>query len=348
MIHHGGNLIKAINEYGGEPNGWLDISTGVSPFTYPVPVIPDSIWNRLPQSNDGLERAARFYYRSASEPLAVAGSQAAIASLPELFTSRLKRLGTVCLPRVGYKEHQRAWETYRYHGSQWLIEFYDETPSVYQLENSDVVVIINPNNPTGQRFSQSQLDAMYQKMQINQGYLVIDEAFADCTPENSLLRRQSLYERLLVLRSVGKFFGLAGARVGFVFAMPPLLSALENQLGPWTVTGPSRWVVKTALMDTDWQLKTRQSLAQNMKRLHALLIRTLTKRVAYTDLFITAYVNEAAVLHRHLCERQVLTRLCDERNALRFGLPRTSCQWAKLESALLAVSKYQKELVHES
>ncbi|MFA0440871.1 threonine-phosphate decarboxylase [Vibrio sp. 10N.222.51.C12] len=348
MTHHGGNLIEAVTVYGGEPREWLDVSTGVSPFTYPVPMIPDDVWNRLPQRNDGLEQAARFYYRSAAEPLAVAGSQAAIASLPRLFTERIKRCGIVCLPRVGYKEHQRAWQSFTYNNSEWVIEFYDDTPSACQQENSDVVVIINPNNPTGKRHRQSQLETIYQNISANNGYLILDEAFADCTPESSLLRKQHLYERLLVLRSVGKFFGLAGARVGFVFATPCLLSALNNLLGPWTVTGPSRWVVKAALMDIDWQLKARQSLAQKMKRLHALLIRTLAANFTYTDLFITAYVDNAATLHRELCKRYVLTRLCDEGDAIRFGLPQTPCDWAKLEEALLFVSNNHKEETYEN
>ncbi len=62
----------------------------------------------------------------------------------------------------------------------------------------------------------------------------------DCTPTQSLLN-DPLDDNVFVLRSVGKFFGLAGARVGFLFGEQGLLDSIANKLGPWTIPGPSRW-----------------------------------------------------------------------------------------------------------
>ncbi|WP_413110266.1 threonine-phosphate decarboxylase CobD [Thaumasiovibrio sp. DFM-14] len=347
-IHHGGNLLAAISTYGGNIDQWLDLSTGVSPFTYPVPAIPTHVWNRLPQDNDGLESAAQGYYGTAVEPLAVAGSQAAIMQLPKLLTQVLGHCGRVCLPRVGYKEHQHAWQSFALNGQRWGVDFYDDLPSQAQIEQSDVVVVINPNNPTGKLHRVDQLRQIHAQLSTKQGYLVVDEAFMDCTPEASLLDKDTFPQHLIVLRSVGKFFGLAGSRVGFVFADHVLLHQLSEVLGPWAVAGPSRWVVKSALQDTQWQINTRHKIAKHMARLTLLLEQSLNAETASTDLFITVYLDNAPSIYRQLCEAHIHCRLCDEKNALRFGLPEAQWQWQKLEAALSDIAPQRAKPAQEA
>ncbi|MDG3085161.1 threonine-phosphate decarboxylase CobD [Vibrio hannami] len=338
-IKHGGNLIEIAARYGTEPTEWLDLSTGVSPFTYPVGDIPTSVWNRLPETNDGLEPAAKVYYDAAFEPIAVSGSQAAIMALPGGITLELGRCGTIALPRVGYKEHQHAWSSFEQDGNEWEIEFYDDFPTAQQIETCDVILIINPNNPSGKFTEQEQLHKVLSNKEQKGGYLIVDEAFADCTPEISMLNPYKHSDNLIVLRSVGKFFGLAGARVGFVFAKSVIKSLLEETLGPWTVTGPARWVMKNALQDMKWQEATAKRIADDSERLNQLLDSKLDCKRAGTQLFTTVYMPDAQACHELLCRQQVLTRLCDEKNAIRFGLPETEAQWQQLECALNSLHK---------
>ena len=339
VIKHGGNLNKIAAEYGTDPKCWIDLSTGVSPFTYPLGEIPLSAWNQLPQINDGLEAAAKQYYGGFSNPIAVAGSQAAIISLPKIISNKLGYCGTISLPRVGYKEHQYAWSQFEQNSHYWKVLFYDDFPSGQQIKESDVVLIINPNNPTGKFTSKAKLTVICKQMQEKGGYLIVDEAFVDCTPEISMLSTEKQLGSLIVLRSVGKFFGLAGARVGFVFAAQEVKASLAELLGPWTVTGPARWAMNKALSDFKWHKEASYLLRSASTRLTNLLDKYLKQQISATNLFTTVYMDDALIWHDFLCQQQVLIRLCDEQNALRFGLPANEQQWEKLELALSLLAK---------
>ncbi|WP_073582233.1 aminotransferase class I/II-fold pyridoxal phosphate-dependent enzyme, partial [Vibrio quintilis] len=308
---------------------------------------------------DGLEAAAKDYYGAAQMPVAVAGSQAAIMALSGVITLEMGRCGTIALPRVGYKEHQQAWGSFEQNGKAWEIEFYDDFPTQHQFAISDVVLLINPNNPTGKLARPDALHAALQEKQRKGGYLIVDEAFADCTPELSMLSTASHHENLIVLRSVGKFFGMAGARVGFVFAKPVIKALLEETLGPWTVSGPARWVMKRALQDSAWQQATAGRIQAASERLNQLLDSKLKASGvndsevnapevdgfrAGTPLFTTVYLDHAVACHEVLCQQQVLTRLCDEKNAIRFGLPADEAQWDQLTAALDVLAVTLKEV----
>lgn len=338
-LSHGGNLLQIAAQYGSEPGQWLDLSTGVSPFTYPVGEIPHSVWNALPQENDGLEQAARDYYCSPVEPLPLAGSQAAIMALPSVLSAQLNRCGTIALPAVGYKEHQRAWQGFALGETSWQLGFYQDLPDEQQIADSDVVLVINPNNPAGHHIQRERLWQIADQLAAKGSWLVVDEAFADSDPAQSLLATDSWPENLIVLRSVGKFFGLAGARVGFLFAPAQVRELMREQLGPWTVSGPSRWVVRQALADSDWQQKNRQRIRQASERLNRLLTRYLSSQIAGTALFTTVSLDDAPAYHHLLCQQMILTRLCDEKNALRFGLPADESGWNRLENALIGLQQ---------
>jgi histidinol-phosphate/aromatic aminotransferase/cobyric acid decarboxylase-like protein len=165
----------------------------------------------------------------------------------------------------------------------------------------------------------------------------VDEAFIDPTPQQSLC---SHCERagLIVLRSLGKFFGLAGARVGFVCARSEVLTRLQAVLGPWSVSGPSRWVATAALLDRHWQAKTRRTLQGQGERLRLLLASHGLAPEGGTALFQWLRTPGAAELHRALARRGILTRLFDTPASLRFGLPGNEAGWARLDAALSDVS----------
>jgi cobalamin biosynthetic protein CobC len=322
MLEHGGRLLRAAQRYGIPPERWLDLSTGINPVAWPVPEIPARAWHRLPEDDDGLVEAARDYY-AAPALWPVAGSQAAIQALPEL--REASRVGVLA---PGYAEHAHAW---RRCGHRVELRTADEL--IAGVDDYDVVVLIHPNNPGGDRFERERLLDLHERLAARGGWLVIDEAFMDATPEHSLCAHSGR-EGLVVLRSAGKFFGLAGARAGFVCAAPALLERLRDRLGPWAVPGPTRYVLRQAFADRDWQAAMRVRLRAQGERL-AELLRTHGLAPSGGSAFFQWHrSDQAAALHEALARRGILTRLFDAPPSLRFGLPGDDGQWTRLDAAL--------------
>lgn len=317
---HGGRLLEAARRYGIPPGDWLDLSTGINPHGYPPPPVPPGAWARLPQDDDGLIEAARAYY-SCIDLLPVPGSQAAIQLLP-----RLRPPGRVAVLSPMYAEHAHAWRRAGH--------AITELPAAAMAEATgfDALVLANPNNPTGDGFPPPTLLAMHDRLAPG-GWLVVDEAFIDATPATSLAGL-STRPGLIVLRSLGKFFGLAGARVGFVLAANSLLTAFAEALGPWPVAGPARYVAMAALRDRVWQERTRAALPGQTARLQALLATHGLPPTGGCTLFQWVCTPGAAALHEALARRGILTRLFERPASLRFGLPGAPADWRRLDQAL--------------
>lgn len=337
MLEHGGRLLEAAAEFGLAPEQWLDLSTGLAPWHWPLPEIPSAAWMRLPESNDGLEQAACAYYR-APAVLPVAGSQAAIQALPQLRSPcRVAILGPC------YAEHQRAWERHG-HQVQLLGEQQCETllSAGSGVPPFDVLVVVNPDNPTGRVIGRSCLLDWHGRLSAHGGWLVVDEAFADVEPDCSVADCSDR-AGLIVLRSVGKFFGLAGLRLGFVLAEPPLLRLLECWLGPWAVSGPARVVGRSLMADTAMQQAWRLRLLQAGRRLHDLLGDCGLPPSGGCALFQWLTYVDVVQLHRMLAERGILVRLYRQPLGLRIGLPASEAQWVRLEQGLTEVMQRMRE-----
>lgn len=320
---HGGDLLTQAAAFGIAPEQWLDLSTGINPLGWPVPVLDAGCWQRLPQDNDGLVAAAHRYY-GCEHLLPVAGSQAAIMALP-----RLRSRSRVGLMAPAYAEHRHAWQR---EGHE-MIALHDKDEIDARLDELDVLLLIHPNNPTGHTFTPQQLLQWHERLAARGGWLVMDEAFIDVTPELSVATACGGLPGLIVLRSLGKFFGLAGIRVGFVLAWPELLRRLRGLLGPWSVSGPAREVARQALLDEAWQHSTRQRLLADGERLN-LLLRQYDLVTTGTSLFRYCRTDHADRLWQAMAERGILLRRFNEPVALRFGLPGEEAQWRKLEQAL--------------
>jgi len=327
LLHHGGGLIEAAKKYNIAESSWLDLSTGVSPWHYPISDIPSQSWNRLPEEEDGLIEAADRYY-AGHNALPVAGSQAAIQCLPVVLAAKRGGPGLLLLPKVGYKEHERAW---RLQG--WQLECYDadQYPTPEQIGRCDVLLVINPNNPSASVTPSHVLHTWLDKLSVRGAFLIVDEAFMDMTPEQSMNSVSN--QHLVVLRSVGKFFGLAGIRAGFVFAPSCIRLDLQACLGPWCLNGPARIICAQAFADIEWQQMQIRRLRQSSERLRELL-SLLPGTVVGTSLFQTIYLASAPVWHDRLCQYGILTRLTDEQNALRFGIPADDDEWQLLINTL--------------
>lgn len=325
MLEHGGRLRHASVTYGIALEHWLDLSTGINPHPYPVPAVPPTVWQRLPEDDDGLEAAAAAYYGS-DQLLAVAGSQPAIQLLPALLPGK-----RVTMPGPTYAEHPHAWREHDLRISG------DRTDAIDKLvDDTDVLVLVHPNNPSGARFEHEQLLEWHRRLSQRGAWLVLDEAFIDADPGASLAGEAGR-PGLVVLRSIGKFFGLAGARTGFVLGPPSLRTALAERLGPWTVSGPSRFVVRAALDDRTWQHAMRLRLATDSQRLATLLQNAGLGIPRGPVLFQWIVHPAASSIHHALALRGILVRHFDTPSSLRFGLPPDESGWQRLTEALAAL-----------
>ena len=324
MLEHGGRLLQAAAQYQIEPARWLDLSTGVAPFAPPLPAIDASAWQRLPEQEDGLEAAARAYY-GCEELLALAGSQAAIQALP-----RLRGRSRVGVLSPCYAEHAHAWRR----AGHDLVEC-SEGAVRRALDRLDVLVVVNPNNPSGRLIEPERLLHWHARLAERGGWLVVDEAFIDCTPQHSLAACGPL-PGLIVLRSFGKFFGLAGARLGFALGGRELLGCLQRELGPWTLSGPTRLLGRSLLADVAAQQTQRAALLSAGERLADLLRRHRLAPLGGCALFQWLLHAQAAQLFDFCARRGILLRLYRAPLGLRFGLPGDEAGWQRLDAALAA------------
>ncbi len=321
MLEHGGNLQQAAQRYGIPLAEWLDLSTGINPQHYPIPALAPALFQRLPAESDGLLDAAADYY-GCQHVLATGGSQAALQVLP-----RLRAPCRVAIPRTMYQEHAHAWQS-----AGHALTLLDTPPTDEVIAHCDVLVLCNPNNPTGHRYAPEQLLSWHHTLQQRGGWLVVDEAFMDCTPEHSIASHCG-QPGLWVLRSLGKFFGLAGLRVGFLLGEPAALAQVEALLGPWTVAGPSQFIATLALADRGWQQHIREQLEAQSAQLSQLLSQYGLTPCGGTALF--QYVQHAAShqLQQAFAQEGVWVRYFASPQALRFGLP-PEADWPRLAQVL--------------
>lgn len=333
MLEHGGRLNEAAERWGIPRANWLDLSTGINPIGWPVPEIPAELWQRLPEADDGLEEVIRQWSGAPSSAacVPVPGSQAAIMALP-----RLCKPCRVGIPVPGYREHGHSWRN----AGHTVIPIGPEQTRCGAsgcddrwLDQLDVLVWINPNNPTGEIIPPSTLLRWHQRLQKRGGWLVVDEAFMDATPAFSLCPHAGR-PGLIVLRSLGKFFGLAGVRAGAVLADSAVADALKRVLGPWPLGGPARYVMAQALSDTDWQLQARARLHRSAKRLREVLQAAGLTLAGGSALFLTVRADHPQLLADQLAEQGVLVRAFEQPGMLRFGLAAGENQWRMLEMAL--------------
>lgn len=326
-MQHGGDLSAAMERFGGEPDDWLDLSTGINPHAYPLPDLssPD-IWTRLPGQveMDRLLTQARQVYRVPDNLglVAAGGTQALISLLPNVLPK-----GDVALAVPTYPSHAEAWTRAGRTPS--------ELSSVYALPaNARIVIVVNPNNPDGRLVDVKSLLEIARTLKERGGYLVLDEAFSEVIPGSSILPHIT-DEPIVVLRSFGKFFGLAGVRLGFLAGPQDITAQVAAHLDSWCVSGPALRIGTQALADTTWQDNMVRQLSDEMADLTICLAENMLTVFGGTPLYALAATRDAAGLHTALARQHIWTRIFDYAPTwIRIGLPGSKENMERLSAAL--------------
>jgi cobalamin biosynthesis protein CobC len=287
--------------------------------------MPAEIWSRLPMRSEeeALLAAATTRYRVASPEMisAAPGTQALIQLLPRLLPK-----GCVEILGPTYEEHEACWTRQGHRVS--LVKDLDRSGS------ADVVIVVNPDNPTGRVIPVGTLRAVATTLAKKQGLLVVDEAFIDVLPETASIAAE-LPPATIVLRSFGKAYGLAGLRLGFAIAEVSLAKRIRAELGPWAVSGPALSIGKAALCDPHWLAETTTRLRSDQQRLDAMLEAAGFTVLGGTPLFRLARHFEAGKFVEKLGRHAIHVRVFPgEAQWLRFGLPGDEQAWDRLSAAL--------------
>lgn len=319
MREHGGNLDLAQQRFGGRAEDWIDLSTGINRLPYPVGEVSARAWSALPSRAeiDALHQAARHAYRTRAPIVALGGAQAAIQLLPQLAPP-----GRARILAPTYNEYVGVLSA-----AGWDVQ---EVSELNALAGADLAIVVNPNNPDGRCFAPKDLLALLPRV----GRLVIDESFADAVPQMSLASEADR-PGLLILRSFGKFYGLAGLRLGFAIGDAADIAKLAAMSGPWPVSGAAIAIGCRALRDDAWAEATSARLVRDCVRLDEMAQAQGWRLVGSAPLFRLYETPDALAAQERLARGHIWSRVFAQKPTwLRLGLPGSESEWARLAEVL--------------
>ncbi|HEX8807708.1 MAG TPA: threonine-phosphate decarboxylase CobD [Xanthobacteraceae bacterium] len=329
-LEHGGDLAAARRLFPDAPQPFIDLSTGINPYPYPLPLLAANVFTQLPDSAAQIrlrEIAARTYGApSATHVVCAPGTQILLPLLATLVPpGRAGVLGPT------YSEHARAAAL----AGHAVMDVRD----IDELRAVDLAVVVNPNNPDGRIITKEKLLALSDDLSGRGGLLALDEAFMEVGPPGASLAGEIYRGNIIVLRSFGKFFGLPGLRLGFALAAPALAAKLNAALGPWAVSGPAIAIAEKALGDHAWIDATRIRLASAAGKLDGLLAEASVEVLGGTALFRLVRTRRAHEIFQHLGTAGIIVRTFREQPTwLRFGIPGES-GWDRVRSRLTTYGK---------
>jgi len=319
MREHGGNLDLAQQRFGGRAEDWIDLSTGINRMPYPVGDVSVRAWTALPSRAEieALHQAARHAYRMSAAMVAMGGAQAVIQLLPQLAPP-----GRARILAPTYNEYTGVLS-----GAGWEVQ---EVEALDALAGADIAIVVNPNNPDGRCFAPKDLLALLPRV----GRLVVDESFVDAVPHLSLAAEADR-PGLMILRSFGKFYGLAGLRLGFAIGHAADIGNLAAAVGPWPVSGAAIAIGCRALRDDAWAEATSARLARDCARLDDMARAQDWTLIGGAPLFRLYETPDAVAAQERLARGQIWSRVFAQKPTwLRLGLPGSEAEWLRLAEVL--------------
>lgn len=317
---HGGRLSDARAHYGEGDEPWIDLSTGISPFPWSgvTGIIPE--WQALPDpvKLKVLEaKAAQYYGVRPDNICTVPGSETGLRMLDTILAM------PACYVTPCYRTHA---------------DIFSDSRAISRFQTSEctsAMLLANPNNPDGYVVQRDRLEKWLHALESTESWLIIDEAFADPLSGISMADQVDDTRRLIITRSFGKFFGLAGVRLGFILGPRKIISAYRKLLGDWPVSDAALDIGIAAYSDQSSIAAMREAIIARAEQLDRILLRRGYTPLGHCPLFRLVETSSAFTLFEKLAQRHILTRPFDEHPAwLRFGLPADEAAMARLERAL--------------
>lgn len=314
---HGGNIDAAAARYGA--GDWIDLSTGINRRPWPVEALPSEVWRSLPTraASDALIAAAASWFGCAPDHiLPVAGASAAIQLIPRNLPA-----GRAAVLTPSYNEHAASLRA-----AGWRVV---DAPDLAAMSGADLAVVVNPNNPDGREWQPQVLADLANRV----GHLIVDESFADPRPDLSLA--SAIPDNTFILRSFGKFWGLAGLRLGFILARPALLAPLAEAAGPWSVNGPALHIGAAAMADRLWADDATLYHSEAALRLDRIALSAGWVPAGGTHLFRLYDTPDADAAQDRLARAHIWSRRFPYSDRwLRLGIPGNRDEWDRLIAAL--------------
>jgi cobalamin biosynthetic protein CobC len=317
-IQHGGDIDLAIKKYGGQRKDWIDLSTGINRTSYPWQESVKVHLRDLPGSKllMSLEEAASRAYKIAvdTETVATSGAQQIINLLP----THLNKYSSVAILGPTYNEYEKAFKSSNL-----------RTNTVSEISNlscNDIAIIVNPNNPTGKVITEEELEDLSKKVEI----LIIDESFKMFSS-----RKTQNLDNLIQINSLGKFFGLAGVRLGFVSGPSDFIKSVRKMLGPWPISSLAAEIGLVALSDKIWISQMEKILLAGSTALHAACNSKNWRLVGKTNLFHTYATSNCFEVEEQFAAHGIWVRTFDYSETwVRIGIPTSEHELTRVKKAL--------------
>lgn len=308
MIKHGGNIDKAISIYGGKVNDWIDLSTGINPDCYPIPKFSNTDWRNLPTLTEieKLESLIKSEFNTFSSVMLTPGSQIAISLLPTLLKKQI-----VGIIEPTYSDYFESFENAGFKVCS--------CSNIQELLKSKIAIIVNPNNPDGKNYDIKDLLLLSEKVNL----LIVDESFIEASNTSSIISYiKQKTNNIIVIKSFGKLYGLAGLRLGFVFSGEGFISKFKKIFSFWPVSKVSIKIASRAIKDKKWMINTQIKLKKKTIILDEIMKSINFKLIGGTNLFRLYSTPNSISSHRFLAKKFIWSRIFSySRKWLRLGIP---------------------------
>jgi threonine-phosphate decarboxylase len=319
---HGGDINRAAREAGLPADRILDFSSNINPMGLPARAAqrlareaqdPDT-WTRYPDPEAGELRSALSCY-AAVPPQCIAisaGADSLIHAAVRTFAPR-----RCVIPIPAFSEYERAC---RAAGCEAVFvplaqDFFMDRETLQLLQEGDLLVLNNPHNPSGACATRAAMLEQIDAARASAATVLVDEAFIDYVPEAAITQHAAASDGVIAIRSLTKFFGCPGLRVGYAIASPQTVRNIAVQLPPWPVTALAVNAVAEALQDAAYQTEAREqnrrARASLSMALSSLGFRLSPGAANFLLVCVPAGISATEIRQRLIREHAIVVRECD-------------------------------------